>query len=125
MVDAALDGMSNGGCQRSVDLWEVCCGDLDGPSGHFIGEGFPGVCSVDLSAVGGLENEVVGGKLVQVDDALDDGEVAFDLRFQECCDSCGENVFRAFSGGGLVDFGDVGMDDALIFGCDGFSAGPC
>ena len=102
----------------------MCGGDLNGSSGHFIGEGFPGVGLVGGSAVCGLENEVVGRKFVQVDDALDDGEVAFNLRFQKCCDSGGEDVFRTFCGGGLVDFGHVGMDDALVFGCDGFSEGP-
>ena len=102
----------------------MCGRDLNGSSGHFVCEGFPGVGSVGLSAIGGLENEVVGRKFVQVDDALDDGEVAFNLRFQKCCDSCGENIFRAFSWGGLVDFGHVGMNDALVFRCDGFSEGP-
>ena len=99
----------------------MCGRDLNGSSGHFVGEGFPGVGSVGLSAIGGLENEVVGGKLVQVDDALDDGEVAFDLRFQECCDSCGEDVFWTFCGGGLVDFSCVGMNNSLVFCGDGFA----
>ena len=37
MVDAALDRISDGGCQGCVDFWEICGGDLDGSSGHFVG----------------------------------------------------------------------------------------
>ena len=123
MVDATFDGVSDAGCQGCVDLWEVCGGDLYGTSCHFVGEGFPGVRSVVLSAVGCLENEVVGRKSFQVDDATDDGEVPLDLGFQECCYGGGEDVFWAFSGGVLVDLGFVGMDNALVFSGDGFSEG--
>ena len=94
---------------------------MNGSSGHFIGEGFSGVCRVGLTAIGGLEDEFVGRKFVRFDDASDDGEVAFNLRFQKCCDSGGEDVFRTLCGGGLVDFGCVGIDDSLVFSGDGFT----
>ena len=94
---------------------------MDGTSGHFIGEGFSGVRSVGLTAIGGLEDEFVGRKFVRINDASDDGEVAFNLRFQKCCDGGGEDVFRKFCGGGLVDFGCVGMNNSLVFSGDGFT----
>ena len=124
MMDAAFDGASDGGCQGCVDFWEVCCRDLYGSAGHFVGKGFPGVGLVGGSAVCGLKNEVGRGEVIQGYDAANDGKVVPDLRFQECCYSSGEDDFRAFGWGRLVDFGHVGMDDALVFSCDGFSEGP-
>ena len=124
MVDAAFDGATNVGGHGCVYLRDICGRDGDRSAGHFVEEGFPGVCFVSLVSVRGLDDGVVRREaIVQVYDTADDGEVVFDLGLQEAIDSCGEEVFREFWWFVPVDFRCVGVDGALIFRRDGFAEG--
>ena len=52
------------------------------------------------------------------------GECLPVFRFREGCSGSREDFFRAFWGGRRVGFGGEGVNDALVFGGDGFSGGP-
>jgi len=124
MVDETFDGVSNVGCQGCVGVGEVGGRGFNCPSGHFVEDGLSGVRRVGFSTIGGLEKEVVGGKVVKVDDASDDDEVVWYLRFQERCYCGGEGVFGSSRRNVPNGFCFVAMDGALVFGCDGFAKRP-